>query len=597
MLAVIKTDLLEIKAKYGDARRTQIVDCTKGTLTTTDLLPDQQVWVSVAANGDLRRQDVSKPSAASVRQTAKGSEVALLTANTRDFLHLFAKDGRVRRVAIHEIPQNGDEKHLADLTDFTRRDDITAALSLPRDAAANGSPPPGYLFLVTEQGMVKRVTLADFLAGTGETSVMNVDEKDRLGWALLTQGEQEVVLVSAWGQAIRFREEDVRSMGLAAGGVGGMRLDKRDQVVYAAVVDPQAELITMTSHGFAKRSSLEEYPTQGRNGGGVVTHKIVGRTGPVAAALQVDGTAPAFVATLAVKGAPRVLTLDEIPPMGRGVQGKQVVDVGPDNAVKALRIITGAPGGPVTPAHEDDAETPHASAKPAAKPAASPAPVKVDGHAPAKAADAPVKAKGPEPSRASAAKPAASSAPVKADGHAPAKAPDVPVKAKAPEPSRAAAKPAASSAPVKADGHAPAKAAGIPVKAKAPDTAHPAAVKPAASSAPVKADGHAPAKAADAAHPAAAKPAAPSAPVKADGHAPAKAVDAPVKAKPPEPSRAAAKPVGEKPAKPKPDASTPLEQGALLSEPRAAVPTERPANPRAQKLSAVTSVKAPKKKS
>jgi DNA gyrase subunit A len=106
ILVVIKEDLLAIKEKYGDARRTQIVDRTKGTLTTTDLLPDQQVWVTVSANGDLRRQDTTRVSAAGLRQVGKGSEVALLTANTRDHLFLFAKDGRCQRVSIHEIPQS-----------------------------------------------------------------------------------------------------------------------------------------------------------------------------------------------------------------------------------------------------------------------------------------------------------------------------------------------------------------------------------------------------------------------------------------------------------------------------------------------------------
>jgi DNA gyrase subunit A len=337
ILQVIKTELLAIKEQYGDARRTQIVDRTKGTLTTTDLLPDQEVWVTVSANGDLRRQDTTRVSAVSLRQVGKGSEVALITANTRDYLYLFAKDGRCRRVSVHEIPQNGDEKHLAELTDFSRRDTITAALALPRSGSSDG-----YLFMVTEQGMVKRVTLADFLAASAspELSVMNVDEKDKLASVLVTQGGQEVILVSSEGQSIRFSEEDVRSMGLAAGGVGGMKLKKGVTVIYAAVVDPDGELLTITAQGYAKRSALSEYSRQGRNGGGIVTHKTTPRTGDVTAALLIPAAPPEAIIVLPRKGGPKSVALDEIPTMGRSVQGKQIVEIGDGNSVIALRSVT-----------------------------------------------------------------------------------------------------------------------------------------------------------------------------------------------------------------------------------------------------------------
>ncbi len=336
ILVVIKEDLLAIKEKYGDARRTQIVDRTKGTLTTTDLLPDQQVWVTVSASGDLRRQDTTRVSAAGLRQVGKGSEVALLTANTRDHLYLFAKDGRCRRVSIHEIPQSGIEKHLAEMTDYSRRDIITAALTLPRNGNADG-----YLFMVTEQGVVKRVTLADFMVASAsdELSVINVDDKDKLSWVFATTGGQEVMLVSSEGQSIRFAEEDVRSMGLAAGGVAGMKLKKNFPIIYAGAVEPEGELLTMTAQGYAKRSSLAEYSSQGRNGGGIVTHKLTSRTGNVTAALLIGSMPPEAVIVLPRKGGVKSVPLEEIPTMGRGVQGKQIVELGDGNAVVALRSV------------------------------------------------------------------------------------------------------------------------------------------------------------------------------------------------------------------------------------------------------------------
>ncbi len=350
ILSVIKDDLIALKEKYGDARRTQIVDRTKGTLTSTDLLPEQDVWVSVSASGDLRRQDMSKLTATTLRQIGKGSEVELLAANTRDFLYLFCRDGRCRRVAIHEIPQNGENKHLAELTDFTRRDDITTAIVLPRVVAEEAQ---GYLFLVTEQGTVKRVTLADFLdAVAGDPSVMNVDEKDRLRWVLHTKGEQEVILVSAGGQSIRFSEEDVRAMGLAAGGVGGMKLKKGDIVIYAAVVDPGGELLTVTQRGYAKHTPLDQYSSQGRYGGGIATHKTNSRTGHVTTALMLPALPPVELAVLLKKGGLELVELTEIPQMGRSVQGKQIVELQAGDAVVAVKAVTEAPS--VTPPDGDD---------------------------------------------------------------------------------------------------------------------------------------------------------------------------------------------------------------------------------------------------
>ncbi len=342
VLGVIKEELLAIKQEFGDARRTQIVDRTRGALTTTDLLPDQRVWVSLGKNGDLRRQAVSKPGASIVRQIGKDSQVALLSASTRDYLYVFSKDGRCSRIGVHEIPEEGGKK-VSDLTGFTGRDAIIAALALPRER--NGDE-ADYLFLVTEQGMVKRVRTEDVQSNTGgEFTVMNVDDGDRLLWALRTQGGQEVILVSAQGQSIRFSEEEVRSMGLPAGGVGGMKLKPKDRIVYAGVVDPAGELLTVTRAGFAKRSPLADYSAQGRNGGGIVAHKVTDKTGEVAAALvlppQSEGDWLVFVTA---RGVAKPMLTVEVPAMGRSVQGKAVVELSSQDAIAAAWRIEGVKG-------------------------------------------------------------------------------------------------------------------------------------------------------------------------------------------------------------------------------------------------------------
>ena len=304
------------------------------------------------------------------RKVAKGSQVALVNANTLDYLYLFSSDGRSKRVGIHEIPlDNG--KHLSEFTDFTRRDSITAAVALPR---LEGDEAQGYLFFATELGVVKRVTLADFLSAAPlDPQVINVDAKDRLGYCFTTTGDQEVILVSSSGKSIRFDETEVRSMGLAAAGVGGMKLKKGERIVAAGVVDADGELMTITESGFAKRSALSDYSTQGRNGGGIVTHKPTNRTGSVTSARVLTAAEIADVDTLlsviTAKGQVAVLGLPEVPQMGRGVQGKQVMPVGTGDRPWAIHVVKLPPddpsgnGGGDEPITELAAEQPAGGAK------------------------------------------------------------------------------------------------------------------------------------------------------------------------------------------------------------------------------------------
>jgi DNA gyrase subunit A len=559
VLKVIRADLLAIKEKYGDARRTQIVDRTKGTLTTTDLLPDQEVWVSVGANGEVRRQDAARLGMSDLRQIGKDSEVELVCANTRDFLYLFARDGRCRRIAVHELPRAGEQKHLAELTDYSRRDEVTAALALPRIEASEAQ---GYLFLVTEKGMVKRVTLADFVAAAAsDPVVINVEGKDRLRWVLHTAGGQEVILVSGQGQCIRFDEETVRSMGLAAGGVGGIKLKSSDRLVHAGVVDAQGELLTITAQGFAKRSTLDQYPSQGRYGGGIVTHKLTSKTGPVAGALVIGAAAPEAVVVLPRKGAVKVVPLADVPAMGRSVQGKTVVDLGDGNgvvAVKAVRTgsqVTGeTPAAPVT--------LPQRSAPP-------------QNGATDKGTKSGEDAAPQAPKRARmAAAPAATTTPPPA---APQPAPQP-----AAQPAAAQTEPVAAK-PVKTASATPAAKASRPVQEERGTSATPTPrTRRAETAAAGAADGPAPSESR------VTQPA-----PNVDGKRAAKPTAKPEAAKP---EAAQEKAVKEKaatkpaPAKPNADAS-PTQPSLLPLEPPA--PAKRPAAPR--KVATVTSVKRPKK--
>ncbi len=336
MLALIKEELLEVKERFADGRRTQIVARTKGTLTATDLLPDQPVWVTVGANGELRRHPYTGLSGSGLRKAGRNGAVAVLLANTRHYLYLFNTRGRCCRVGIHRIPE-GTARHLADLTDFSRRDTVRAVLALPR---AEPHQALGALFLATERGTVKRIALADFLqAAPGNPEVMRVEAGDALGWAFTTSGQDQVILVTQEGQSIRFAETEVRTMGLAAGGVAGIKLRRGDRVVAACRVIPEGQLLSVTRHGFAKRTPLAEYSVQGRHGSGIIAHRIADRTGPLVHAAVVDPRRHPWVLFVTAKGVARPTELEVVPVSGRSTQGGLVVPLAQGDGVAAVHPI------------------------------------------------------------------------------------------------------------------------------------------------------------------------------------------------------------------------------------------------------------------
>ncbi len=372
ILGVIRQEMLDIREKHGDRRRSQIVERTKGTLTTTDLLPDQKVWISVGANGEIRRQAFAGIDSSTLRQVGANAATALLTANTREQLYIFTTDGRCRRVGIHEIAQD-ETKHAADLTDLTRRDGVAACLPLPRLTSQEAT---GSLFLVTLGGSVKRISLADLVASAAaDPDVIRVEGKDKLGWVFPTTGTGEVILVTARGQAIRFREEDVRSAGLAAGGIGGMKVKKGDQIVAACALDPNGELVTVTGEGYVKRTPLSEYSVQGRNGGGIVAHKLTARTGFITGAAVLSAESE-YVVFGTGKGIARPIAVADIPASGRSTQGQQVaVPVQNDRITSAQAVARVADArDEISSASPSPEPVPAEAAAPARPSASKPAP-------------------------------------------------------------------------------------------------------------------------------------------------------------------------------------------------------------------------------
>ncbi len=359
ILALIRQNLLDLKARYGDARRTQIADRVRGTLTAHDLLPDQDVWVTLAADGMLTRRAAGAPPPWLTAKAATG----IVRANTRDNLYLLSAKGQATRLAIHQIPEAAGS-HYADLSGLSRRDRVVMLLSLPQ---TDGAAPTGYLLLATSGGKVKRVALADLAEqAQADPQVIGLDGGDDLVWAGISPGGGEFLLVTAKGQAIRFSEEDVRGMGLPAGGIGGIKLAAKDRVVAGAVFGPASgatHLGIVTALGFAKRTPLADFPAQGRNGQGVVAAKLTPKSGAVAGAALM-GPEDAVMCGLN-GGGNRVLGPKDLLEMGRAATGKPTAGLGGLLAVERVLLLPGADAAsPVEPVPSAPMPAGKAAAKP-----------------------------------------------------------------------------------------------------------------------------------------------------------------------------------------------------------------------------------------
>ncbi len=335
ILGVIRDELLALKLKYADARRTQIVEAevSKTSLTVRDMLADEPVWMALAANGMILRESTADRRRGKLPSKVDDhAPIALAAGSTHDEVFLFAADGRVARLPVHRLPENS-AIHPADLGAFVRNDRLVAALALDRDDDAEGLPEQ-FLVLATRDGRVKRVTVREAWSIIGVSTAMNVEDGDELIGATVSDGASEILLVTKLGQAIRFAEADVRPMGLPAAGVWGIKLSRGDEVVSLGLSRPKAELIIVTTNGFFKRTPLDEYPVQGRHGGGVAAIRLAQNSGAVADA-RVAAAADEFFSA-SRRGTLRKIDLSEIPAAKRSAQGKLLVQPAQGDSIVAL---------------------------------------------------------------------------------------------------------------------------------------------------------------------------------------------------------------------------------------------------------------------
>ncbi len=295
MQGVLKDELLEIHARYGDERRTEIVD-VEDELDIEDLIEEETCVFTLSHAGYLKRTPVSAyrsqkrggkgVSAQSLRE--EDYTETLFTCSTHDYILFFTNTGKVHRKKGYQIPEASRAargSHLSNLLPLEPEEKVRAMLH------CRAFPEEEFLVLVTKNGTVKRITLASInTARKAGIRAITLEEGDDLIAVRRTKGSAEVILATREGMAIRFAEQDIRCMGRDAVGVRGIRLREGDYVVGAEIVGHGDALLTITEKGYGKRTDTGEYPTQGRGGYGTRNYNITAKTGPVVGTAIVNDT-------------------------------------------------------------------------------------------------------------------------------------------------------------------------------------------------------------------------------------------------------------------------------------------------------------------
>ncbi|WIG58431.1 MAG: DNA gyrase subunit A [Ktedonobacterales bacterium] len=288
--ALIKQDLNELKEKYGDPRRSEIVEAEAGEFSEEDLIPNDEVVVTLTANGYIKR--INTGAYRAQRRGGKGSrgittheddDVAhLLVVHAHDSLLFFTNRGKVYQLKAYNLPDVGRAakgEHLRNLIGIDQEESVTGVVCVPKFVARD------YMVMATKRGEVKKTSLDEFAVVRSLGLIaMDLEPGDELIGARLVQAGDQIILVTERGQAIRFEVQELRAASRTSGGVRGIRLDEKDNVVSLCHAIPGSELLVITTKGYGKRTPIDEYPTQGRGGGGVITARLTDKTGSVAAA-------------------------------------------------------------------------------------------------------------------------------------------------------------------------------------------------------------------------------------------------------------------------------------------------------------------------
>lgn len=346
---VIKNELAEIKKKYGDERKTKVIAGAAKIISAEDLVPEEETILILTQGGYVKR---IKPDEYRVQRrggkgvigvTTKEEDVAyeFIAGNTHDDLLFFTNLGKVYQTKMYEIPEGARQakgKAIANFLSLGADEKVTSVLPVPKTKKGQAS----YIILCTQKGAAKKVDSKDFedVRRSGIRAI-NLQTGDTLRFARVVMPGEEIVLSSKLGQAIRFKEKDIRVMGRAAQGIRGMRLRGKDEIVGMDILPQGAkklEILSVSQLGFGKKTNISQYRLQRRGGSGVKTGKVTPKTGNLVSVQVVKDDQQEIIA-ISKKGQVIRAPLSQIPSISRATQGVRIMRVGAGDSVASVTLL------------------------------------------------------------------------------------------------------------------------------------------------------------------------------------------------------------------------------------------------------------------
>ncbi len=349
ILLLVRDELLDLKKKFGDPRRTEVANIVGGDLSEEDLVPNDEVIVTISSRGYVKRlrsdtYRVQIRGGKGIKGQVLREEDALrhlIVANARDNLLFFTNRGKVYQAKAYQIPEferTAKGIPLINVIDLEPKEMVTAVLAAPDFENSD------CLVMVTRQGEIKKTSLMDFeTVRRNGLKAMDVEVNDELCWVKHSATGDDVILVSEQGKALRFPLDSMRTSQRASGGMRGLRLMDKDKIAGMDIVDPEANLLVVTEHGFGKYTPLKEYRPKGRGTMGIATLNVTKKTGRVASVRVIRGDEELML--ISASGIVIRTSLDSIIPRGRKTQGVTVMNLKENDRVACIEVLETRVGG------------------------------------------------------------------------------------------------------------------------------------------------------------------------------------------------------------------------------------------------------------
>ena len=345
ILKIVKSELLEMKEKHGDDRRTQIIPQELGKFSDEQLIPEEQVVVTVTSENYIKRSLASeyrrqnrggKGKRGMATKEADFIEHVIL-ASTHDYLLFFTNKGRVFRLKTYEVPATGlNAKGVAavNLLQLHPEEVVTAVIKHKKSSTSK------YFFMTTKKGTVKKTKIEDYdNIRTSGLIAIKIDDGDELKWIRPTSGADEVVISTSFGQAIRFSETDARAMGRTARGVRGIRLRPEDVVVGMDVVKHDSNIFVISEKGYGKRTKISQFSPHKRGGVGIRSAVVNKKTGNLVSVKSLTDETPEII-IISNGGQTIRLGLKDIPALGRTTQGVRIMRLADNDSVASVALVS-----------------------------------------------------------------------------------------------------------------------------------------------------------------------------------------------------------------------------------------------------------------